>query len=145
MTAPKPPNAIAEPVKPAINAWLSLVGIPKYHAATAQTTIEKSEAAKATCEAFPFASKLTMLLIVSATWALKKVMTNAPKKFITTAIQIATFGFNTRVETAVAIAFGASVQPLTKITPITKVIVTNNAILTKTPPFFIYLFYHSMF
>ena len=54
-------------------------------------------------------------------------MTKAPKKFMTTAIPIATFGFNTRVETAVAIALGASVHPLTKITPITSVIVTISA------------------
>lgn len=48
---------------------------------------------------------------------------------------MATFGFKTLVETAVAMAFGASVQPLTNITPITKVIVITNAILKKiTPP-----------
>ena len=61
-------------------------------------------------------------------------MTKAPKKFIATAIQIATFGFKTRVETAVAIALGASVQPFTKITPMTKTTVTTNAILICTPP-----------
>ena len=57
-------------------------------------------------------------------------MTKAPKKFMTTAMRIAVFGVRTRVEIAVAIAFGASVHPLTKMTPITKMIVTTRAILT---------------
>jgi len=34
-----PFSATAAPAIPAIKAWLSLVGIPKYHAAVAQTTI----------------------------------------------------------------------------------------------------------
>ena len=37
---PKPfCSAMAAPESPAINAWLSLVGMPKYHAAVAQITM----------------------------------------------------------------------------------------------------------
>jgi len=48
-----------------------------------------------------------------------------PKKLKTAAIKIADFTDIERVETHVAIAFGASVQPLTKITPIINKVVTN--------------------
>jgi hypothetical protein len=58
-----------------------------------------------------------MRYIVSATVALIIVITNTPKKLRTAAIIIALPGLMDRVETQVAIAFGASVQPLTKITP----------------------------
>ena len=39
-----PCSAIAAPEIPAIKAWLSLVGIPKYHAAVAHTTIANKAA-----------------------------------------------------------------------------------------------------
>ena len=132
LTACNPPRAMAAPVSPAINAWDSLVGIPKYQAATVQTTIENKAAANAICETrkLPPESKVTMLLMVSATCALKYVITSTPKKFMTTAMPMAIFGRKTLVETAVAIAFGASVQPLTKITPNDNTIVRNKAIFT---------------
>jgi len=46
------------------------------------------------------------------------VITNTPKKLKTAAIRIADRTDIERVETHVAIALGASVQPLTRITPI---------------------------
>ncbi|MFS8541085.1 MAG: hypothetical protein LOD89_03220 [Tissierellales bacterium] len=45
----------------------------------------------------------------------------------TAAITIAFLGLIERVEIHVAIAFGASVQPLTRITPIVRIDITNNA------------------
>ena len=45
------------------------------------------------------------------------VMNSTPKKFSTAAIRIAGFGRIARVEMTVAIAFGASVKPLTTMTP----------------------------
>ena len=44
----RPPcKAIAAPERPAISAWLSLVGIPNHHAATAQITIANIAAQRA--------------------------------------------------------------------------------------------------
>ena len=56
-----PPIAIAAPESPAMRAWLSLVGIPKYQAATAQMTIEKSAAQSATSAWWESWPKSTML------------------------------------------------------------------------------------
>ena len=41
-------SAIAAPDRPAISAWLSLVGMPNHHAATAQSTIANNAAHSAT-------------------------------------------------------------------------------------------------
>lgn len=102
---------------PAISAWLSLVGIPKYHAATAQIMIANRAAQSATIAASVLPLKFTMSLIVMATVVLMSVITKTPKKLNTAAIKTAAFADIARVATQVAIAFGASVQPLTKITP----------------------------
>ena len=59
-----------------------------------------------------------MFEIVAATFALTSVITSTPQKFSAAAIRIAACGRIARVETHVAIAFGASVQPLTRITPV---------------------------
>jgi hypothetical protein len=60
-----------------------------------------------------------------ATFAFTIVMTNTPKKLNTAAIKIAFFAVIERVETHVAMAFGASVQPLTNITPNVRTAVIN--------------------
>ena len=60
--------------------------------------------------------KLTMFEIVCATVELTMVITSTPRKLKTAAIRIAGFALMARVETQVAIALGASVQPLTIIT-----------------------------
>ena len=52
-----------------------------------------------------------------ATVAFTEVIIKIPAKFKTAAIIIAVLGLKERVETHVAIAFGASVQPFTRITP----------------------------
>lgn len=60
--------------------------------------------------------KLTMLNIVSATEVETKVTIIMPIKFATAAIIKAAPGFKHLVETAVAMAFGASVAPETIVT-----------------------------
>jgi len=63
------------------------------------------------------------LQIVDATFALNSVITNTPRKLKIAAIIMTFSGFMARVETQVAIAFGASVHPLTKITPSVRITV----------------------
>ena len=55
--------------------------------------------------------------MVSATVALIMLMSSTPRKLNTAAMRIAARGDMHRVTTQVAMAFGASVQPLTKMTP----------------------------
>ena len=55
--------------------------------------------------------------MVCATVALSMVMISTPRKLKTAAIKIAAPGVMERVETQVAMALGASVQPLTRMTP----------------------------
>jgi len=52
-------------------------------------------------------------------------MTKTPRKLKIAAIKIASPGFIDLVDTQVAMALGASVQPFTKITPRTSVAVIN--------------------
>ena len=61
--------------------------------------------------------KSTILLIVDATELLICVITKTPRKLNTALIMIAARTGIHLVATQVAIAFGASVQPFTKITP----------------------------
>ena len=113
----RPPcNAMAAPVRPAINAWLSLVGMPKYQAATAQMMMANSAAHRAII-ASPLPLKFTMFFTVMATVALSSVITSTPKKLNTADISTAALGVMARVATTVAMALGASVQPFTNTTP----------------------------
>ena len=97
--------------------WLSLVGMPKTLAPTAYTTIEKSAAHSAIRAICVLVPKSTMLEMVEATLALMCVMINTPRKLKMALMMIAVLGGRQRVVTQVAMAFGASVQPLTKMTP----------------------------
>ena len=63
--------------------------------------------------------------MVIATDALSAVITSTPKKLNTAAMTIAFRTPMARVETQVAIAFGASVHPLTRITPSVRNEATN--------------------
>ena len=108
---------MAPPVSPAISAWLSLVGIPKYHAAVAHTTIANRAALNATMASWELEPKSTIFVIVSATVAFTILIKRTPRKLKTAAIKIAAPGGIQRVTTQVAMAFGASVHPLTRITP----------------------------
>ena len=70
--------------------------------------------------------------MVMATVALKAVMTMTPRKLNTAAIMIALLTPMARVPTTVAMALGASVQPLTKITLSVSRTVTASAGLVVT-------------
>ncbi|VWM23673.1 Uncharacterised protein [Collinsella intestinalis] len=108
---------MAAPVSPAMRLWLSLVGMPKTLAPTEYTTIEKSAAHRAMRAICVFEPKSTMLEMVEATLALMCVMMKTPRKLKIALMMMAALGGRQRVVTHVAIAFGASVQPLTKMTP----------------------------
>ena len=101
--------------------------MPKYQAAVAQMTIDASAPLRAMELALISVPKSTMLLMVMATLLLIRVMINTPRKLKTAAIKMAFFGLMARVEMQVAIALGASVQPLTKITPMVRMTVTKSA------------------
>ena len=62
-----------------------------------------------------------------ATVLLTTVISSTPKKLNTAAMRMALFGPMARVETQVAMALGASVQPLTRITPRVRTTVTASA------------------
>ena len=62
-----------------------------------------------------------------ATVLLIAVISKTPKKLKIAAIRIACLGRMARVEKQVAMAFGASVQPLTRMTPKVKTTVTASA------------------
>ena len=109
--------ATAAPERPAISAWLSLVGMPKYHAAVAQITMAAMAAQRAIKDRCAFSPKSTMLYMVMATEALIAVMTKTPRKLKIAAMIMAFRTPIAFVETQVAIALGASVQPLTNMTP----------------------------
>ena len=73
------------------------------------------------------APKSTMLLIVEATEAFTLVMISTPRKLNAALMRIAGRGLMHRVVMHVAIAFGASVHPLTKITPSVRRAVISSA------------------
>lgn len=110
-------RAVAAPETEATRAWLSLVGMPKNHAVTAHMIIDKSEAHSARVTVFLSQSNVAMFVIEEATFPLKRDIIKTPKKFITAARIIAFFGVKVLDDMQVAIAVGASVHPLTIITP----------------------------
>ena len=65
--------------------------------------------------------------MVWATELLIRVITSTPRKLNTAAIIMAFLGVMERVETQVAIAFGASVQPFTNTTPKVRITVISKA------------------
>ena len=71
--------------------------------------------------------------MVEATLELIMVMRKTPRKLKTAAINMACLAEMARVETQVAMALGASVQPFTRITPSVSTVVTANAGLDESP------------
>ena len=114
--------AIALPVNPAIRAWLSLVGIPKYQAITAHKTILKSAAESATEAEYVSLPKSTILATVTVTELFKILITPTPKKLNIADIIRADFSFIHLVTVTVEMAFGASVKPFTNTTASVKII-----------------------
>jgi hypothetical protein len=78
----------------------------------------------ASCESLP---KSTIFDMVKATCLFIIVIINTPKKLSLAAIITADLAEIALVETQVAIAFGASVQPFTRITPIVSIAVIRRA------------------
>ena len=70
--------------------------------------------------------------MVAATRALSAVMTSTPRKLNAAAMRMADCGRMARVETHVAMALGASVQPLTRITPVVRMAVNKNGRLVNS-------------
>ena len=88
--------------------------------------MENKAAHKAISACWVLEPKSTMLLMVDATELLIWVMMNTPKKLKTALSKIAVRAPKQRVVMQVAMALGASVQPLTKITPSVKITVISN-------------------
>lgn len=117
MIPEKPPFiAKALPVRPAIRAWLSLVGIPKYHATTAHKTMEKSAAARAMLDFSLFSPKDTIFITVSVTAGLILLVMKTPAKLNIADRKTAGLSGRQRVVMQVATELGASVKPFTYIT-----------------------------
>ena len=94
--------------------------------------MENSAAHRAMSAAFVSPPKSTMLLMVEATEALSCVMMKTPRTLKMAAMMTAERTRMHRVVTQVAMALGASVQPLTKMTPSVSNVVTVRAGLEST-------------
>ena len=117
--------AIAEPESPATRAWLSLVGIPKYHAPTDHITIENSAAHRAIVAVAPSSPKETMFKIVSVTELFTLLIKKQPRKLNIPEKITAFFSEMHLVVTLVATELGASVRPFTNITDSVKITVVK--------------------
>ena len=111
-----PDDATAAPEMPESSAWLSLVGSPSREANTDHITTAQSPAQsemRAVCESD---GSLAILNTVCATRELRSAITTLPARLQAAASASAPRGVIERVDTQVDIAFGASVQPLTRMT-----------------------------
>ena len=112
------------PVSPAIKAWDSEEGIPKAQAKTPQAMTPTMPAHRA-FKAKPYwEPKSTMLEMVSAVSLEMKNIERTPRKLKMADMTMAGWGLMHLVDTQVAMALGASVQPLMNTTPMTKTIAT---------------------
>ncbi|VXC91901.1 hypothetical protein SPHINGOT1_250023 [Sphingomonas sp. T1] len=107
--APKPILATPAPSSPPISAWLLLEGMPSTQVMTFHA-IAPISAAKITCASITCAWTMPVPT-VCATWRPK---TAKAMKLKNAAQSTAYWGFNTRVETTVAIEFAASCRPFRK-------------------------------
>ena len=97
--------------------WLSLVGMPTRAAMTLYTTMENRAAHRAIRAFWVSPPKSTIPLMVEATALLMWVMISTPMKLKAALSMMAVLALRHRVVTQVAMALGASVHPLTKMTP----------------------------
>ena len=103
--------------------------MPKRAAVTLYTTMENSAAHRATRDSRVFPPKSTMLLMVEATELLMWVMIKTPRKLNTALVRIAVRALRQRVVMQVAMALGASVHPLTKMTPrVSSTVISNTGL-----------------
>ena len=135
-----PGRARAAPVTAAAKPWLSLVGMPNRQAAVDHRATAHSPAHRAERAAWVSAPNPAMENSVSATAVLTAVTHISPSRLHRAARQTARRKESAPVHTAVAMALGASVQPLTAATASTSKqvrIVTGSeqiAVSIKTPP-----------
>ena len=94
--------------------------------------MEKRAAQSATRAISVLPPKSTILEIVEATELLILVMMSTPKKLKNALMKMARLGGMQRVVTQVAMALGASVQPLTKMTPSVRSVVIASTGLEET-------------
>ena len=126
--------AIAPPEIPAIRAWLSLVGIPNHQARRGPDHNGEHGGAEGDQGIVGVAAEIHHVVDgLRHGLVLMAVITKTPRKLKTAAIMIAGRAPMLRVETQVAMALGASVQPLTKITPRVKMTVTARTGLENSP------------
>ena len=135
LTPSRPPEtASAPPVRPAIRAWLSEVGMPKAQAPRPQATMPTVAAARAMRAAWVSPPKSTMPEMVSATAVEMNDIATRPTKLQMTDMRIAESTSIERVPTGSAMALAASVAPLTKMVPMTRSItITRNGLVERTP------------
>ena len=111
-----PPRARAAPASPAIRAWLSLVGRPNRQASTAHTRMDSKAAHRAVSAASSPPGKTMRSSTVAATAGNSRQAIAAPRKLHPAASHTPCRKVREPEPTAVAMALGASVQPLTKMT-----------------------------
>ena len=109
--------AIAAPDSPAIRLWLSLVGMPREEAAALYYNDGEQRRTQGDQCVSGIGSKIHHVAYGSRDRAVDFVMTRTPRKLKTALIQIAVRSLKHPVVIHVAIALGASVHPLTKMTP----------------------------
>ena len=135
LTPPNPPEtARAAPVRPAMRAWLSEVGMPKSQAPTPHATMPTVAAASAMSAAWESPPKSTIPEMVSATAVEMNDMATRPTKLQMTLIMMAWSTLIERVPTGSAMALAASVAPLTKMVPMTRTMTRiRKGLLDRTP------------
>jgi hypothetical protein len=115
------PDAIAAPLIPDMRAWLSLVGIPILQAINAHMTTAQSPAHRAGSAVSGVAERSAMPKTVFATRELISAIPTLPTKLQIADNISALLGESERVDTQLEMAFGATVQPLTNITAIIRI------------------------
>src|SRR5215211_5379190 len=124
----EPAEARPAPAKPATRAWLSLVGMPHRAATLDQTTIPTI--APPTVVRVTALGSMMSLPMVAAT----AVPDSTPRRLKTDAMARAPRGDRARVPTTVAMALGASVQPLTNSAARISSSTTSSSRLISMPP-----------
>ena len=128
-----PGSAAAAPDSPATRAWLSLVGMPNRQASTAQHTMAVMAAHRAARASKVLRPKSAMEKIVSETAPPAAAAHRLPSRLQAAASQAARRKGRAPDTTAEAMALGASVQPLTRMTARSSRVVASRAGLVSIP------------
>src|SRR5512132_2752579 len=128
-TPARPDCTSAAPMRPPISACDELDGSPNHHVMRFQTIAPMTAASTVVSVASPVS------MIPSPTVLATAVVTNAPARFATAAMNTATRGVNARVETDVATAFAVSWNPFVKSKPsATTIVMISSAVATPSAP-----------